>query len=46
MKKSTLILLLQNIYEDAETCNCYPIKRKIEFLIEKVNKEGVENDDQ
>jgi hypothetical protein len=44
MKKSTLLLLLENIYEDADYMNCFSIKKKVQFLIEKISKEGVEND--
>ncbi len=44
MKKSTLLTLLKNIYEDADYMNCVPIKKKVQILIEKISKEGVEND--
>ena len=44
MKKSTLLTLLENIYEDADYMNCVTIKKKVLVLIEKISKEGVEND--
>jgi hypothetical protein len=44
MKKNTLLMLLENIYEDADYMNCIPIKKKVQVLIEKISKEGVEDD--
>lgn len=45
MKKSTLITLLINIYESLDYCNCFSAKRNLEFIINKLLRERVENDD-
>ena len=44
MKKSTLITLLINIYDDLDYCMCFAAKKKVEYLIEKLQKEGVEDE--
>ncbi|BBG24127.1 hypothetical protein [Sulfuracidifex tepidarius] len=44
MKKSTLLMLLQNIYEDVDYCSCFAAKKKLEWLIKKLQEEDIEND--
>ena len=44
MKKSTLIMLLINIYDDLDYCMCFSAKKKLDFVIEKLQKEGIEDD--